>query len=168
MGLSHKTTDRFWAKVRMSLFCWEWTGTHDDLGYGMFRVPRGAPPVQRAHRVSWELRFGPIPPGLIVMHSCDNPSCVNPAHLSLGSHADNNADMVSKGRANHPVGHIGVGRKLNEQAVRSIRARVEGGETKRSLAREFGVHASVISRVCSGKEWGHVSLVPDQSRAGGE
>lgn len=92
---------RFWAKVDRSGECWEWIGKPTTHGYGRLeRAPqgqrRGAPVY--AHRASWELHYGPIPEGLNVLHHCDNPPCVRPTHLFLGTHLDNMADMFAKGR----------------------------------------------------------------------
>jgi hypothetical protein len=96
--------DRFWSKVRRGGTdeCWEWTaGTNDD-GYGVIKVDGRD---TGAHRIAWVLiaRRGPVPDGMVVMHSCDNPPCVNPAHLSLGTVADNNADRHAKGRTVMPT-----------------------------------------------------------------
>lgn len=87
--------DRFWNKVDRSGDCWTWQGSRDRKGYG--RVSVNQRPVL-AHRFSWTLSHGPIPDGLCVLHKCDNPPCVNPEHLFLGTIADNNRDMVAKGR----------------------------------------------------------------------
>ncbi len=89
--------DRFWAKVdRSGPGCWPWMGAHNPRGYGNFAI---GDMTVRASRMAWELSFGPIPDGLWVLHTCDNPPCCNPAHLFLGTHAANMADMKAKGRA---------------------------------------------------------------------
>lgn len=100
---------RFWAKVeRVSGDeCWRWLGAKSSHGYGSAKaLGKNA----RAHRVAYALANGPIPPGVVVMHSCDNPRCCNPAHLSLGSQSSNILDCVTKGRW-HQAGTGGAGRK---------------------------------------------------------
>lgn len=87
--------DRFWAKVDRSGDCWMWTAGRDRNGYGVFRHEARQ---WRAPRVAWTFTYGDIPAGLVVMHSCDNPPCVNPAHLSLGTSGDNARDAARKGR----------------------------------------------------------------------
>lgn len=96
------TADRFWAKVDKTGDCWLWTATRYSNGYGNF-WNRAAGRKVLAHRYSYELAFGPIPIGLVVMHTCDNRICVNPTHLRLGTTADNQADMARKGRGTKPV-----------------------------------------------------------------
>lgn len=90
-------TDRFWAKVDRSGECWLWTASVRRDGYGNFNRGSGDGWVS-AHRFSYELHHGPIPARLLVLHSCDNRRCVNPSHLSLGTHRDNTRDAITKGR----------------------------------------------------------------------
>lgn len=85
----------FWPRVLKTDKCWEWTGGLDRQGYGKFYNQRGAP---RAHRFSYELAFGPIPQGKLVCHHCDNPKCIRPDHLFIGTHKDNTQDAVRKNR----------------------------------------------------------------------
>lgn len=93
--MSKAIEDRFWAKVDRGGECWLWTAGRDSSGYGSLRT--GHTKVS-AHRLSWQLHHGQIPPGQNVLHRCDNPRCVRPDHLFLGTQADNVADMVAKGR----------------------------------------------------------------------
>lgn len=95
---------RFWLKTKKADgdACWEWQSSLSHKGYGMLYLPKPT----KAHRFSWALHFGPIPDGLCVLHRCDNARCVRPDHLFLGTRAENNADMVAKGRYRHsPTGH---------------------------------------------------------------
>lgn len=95
-----KNEERFWAKVAKLgvCSCWEWTGWRKETGYGRVRIDGR---ILYAHRVSWILANGPIPDDLRVLHRCDNPPCVNPDHLFLGTQGDNNADRDAKGRNFH-------------------------------------------------------------------
>jgi hypothetical protein len=92
--------ERFWLRVQKGRSCWEWTGVRNPQGYGVMRVGESN---MQAHRVAWEVANGPIPVGLNALHRCDNPGCVRPDHLWLGTLADNNADMRAKGRHSWPA-----------------------------------------------------------------
>ena len=90
---------RLWRRVARGEACWLWTGNTDAEGYGRIALENGL--VRRTHQAAWIVTYGPIPPGLHVLHECDNPPCVNPAHLWLGTHADNMADRDAKGRGRY-------------------------------------------------------------------
>jgi len=98
--MNQDTIKRFWAKVEKTDNCWLWTGSKRNKGYGAFvYADKNGKVVQgRAHRFSYEIHVGEIPEGLFVLHKCDNPGCVNPDHLFVGTNQDNVTDMVSKGR----------------------------------------------------------------------
>lgn len=144
---------RFWEKVQKTESCWLWTASTAIKGHGHLRID-GA--LVGAHRFSWELHHGPIPDGLFVCHTCDNPPCVNPAHLFLGTSADNATDMVAKGRGKSARGAEHYHTTFTEETVRLIRARAAAGETNRALAAEFGVSRHGIYAIVHRKSWKHV------------
>jgi len=126
---------------------------HD--GYGFFGF-NGR--TSRANRVAWELTYGPIPEGLVVCHRCDNRRCVNPAHLFLGTVADNVRDMDQKGRRRACRGEDRRNAKLTEHHVRVIRYLRDNGVSlsQRRQAEMFGVNHTTIERIGTRREWGHV------------
>lgn len=137
----------FWPKVKRGTpsECWPYHRL-DKLGYGRFNKQG---PYAFAHRTAWIIAHGDIPAGMDVMHSCDNRSCCNVAHLSLGTHDDNMRDMAVKGRS-------GI-RKLNPDQVRDIRAAwATGGVTQVELARQYGLKPQTIGHAIHGKNWKHV------------
>lgn len=156
--------DRFWRKVdkggrvvRSELGrCWEWTRCRSPDGYGRFGLGSAAQGTDYAHRVAWRLVKGEIPRGLFVLHRCDNPACCNPAHLFLGTQADNVADMIAKGRESHATGRKGTahpGAKLSEDAVRDILA---SPNSNGELASKYGVARNTIRRIRRRSIWSHV------------
>lgn len=155
---------RFWRHVekRGEDECWLWrgAGAASGPGYGRFRPgPRDVPMIG-AHVFSWRIaNCRDVPTGHFILHSCDNPSCVNPSHLCLGTPRDNTQDAMRKGRMknyfkngfNSRRGRGPV--KLNDEAVRAIRA---SGSTSGLLASHYGVDRSLIQRIRNGKAWKHV------------
>lgn len=155
-------SDRFEAKVERCLVsgCWLWTDAPDGCGYGRLGLPGNR--MIKAHRLSYELHVGPIPDGLQVLHRCDTPPCVNPAHLFIGTHGDNMADRDRKGRGNYmpppPMpGSRHPRAKLDEAQVAALRARIAAGErvVRTTTAADFGVSISTMSRALAGTTWRH-------------
>jgi hypothetical protein len=99
-------SERFWPKVRKTGGCWEWSAATRLCGYGVLNVLGR---TVDAHRISWELHYGPIPRGMVVCHRCDNPPCVRPDHLFLGTKRDNTHDMLRKGRGKNGTHSYGRG-----------------------------------------------------------
>lgn len=148
--------ERFWRKVTKSESCWIWSGSKRPNGYGTIQRGGKNSPTLLAHRVSCELHHGPIPRGCVVMHSCDNPSCVNPEHLLIGTHKDNTGDMDAKGRrvTIAPLGVQNGKSVLDDDKVRYIRQNPERSHA--ALARELGVGATTVRGVRIGRCWTHV------------
>jgi hypothetical protein len=149
MGMKPKSWDKdkfrnYWA-LAFHTGCWVWLGrkypnTYGRIGYMGSEIC--------AHRLSWILHKGPIPYGLWVLHKCDNPQCVNPDHLFLGTHRDNEDDKVRKGRQMHAEGHYAA--KLSLEQVDYIRCSLKSGV---EMARKFGVSTSLVSMIRSNRIW---------------
>lgn len=169
--------ERFWAKVDKSGgpdACWMWTAGRADTGYGIMCLRHGK--LIGAHRYSYALANGEIADGMEVMHTCDNPACVNPKHLIAGTHAENMADMASKGRSHkelellrgdrnpsrlHPErlarGENHGEAKLTERQVQTIRRLYQsGGVLMRDLGAMFGVTRAAIGYIVNRKTWTHI------------
>lgn len=173
---------RFWQNVQKTDTCWIWTGSVMWKGYGT--ISDGSKQNRkdyRAHRLSYQIHFGEIPDDLKVLHKCDNPICVNPEHLFLGTNADNSADMVAKGRSvkgqkrrpeqivkgerhgsrtkpeSTPRGQSHSAAKLTDAQVIEIRKRyAQGGILQKELAAEYQIGRPVICEILSGKMWKHL------------
>jgi hypothetical protein len=142
---------RFWSKVNKTDTCWLWTGSLNEKGYGKIWF-NGK--MVKSHRVSWVLSGNTIPEGMVICHAsheiCGNRHCVNPAHLRVGTFADNSNDMIADGTTTR--GTKNPTSKLTEEQVRDIRANPEN-KTQRVLAREYGVGECQISLIVSRKRW---------------
>lgn len=186
---SESDEKRFWERVRKSDACWVWVRGcfAGKYSYGAFRA---AGKLRKAHRVSWELANGrPIPPGLMVCHRCDNPPCVRPEHLFLGTNQDNQRDASAKGRSPfgersaprrfperlrrgdahwtraHPEklpdqrGAANRASKLDDAAVLDMRARRAAGEALKVIGADYGVAFQTVSKIVRGQRWTHVVKV---------
>lgn len=135
--------------------CWTWTGTNNGNGYGVIQLSRGN--FVRAHRAIYEFFVGDIPEGKFLCHRCDNPQCVNPAHLFPGSAADNTRDMISKGRqqdySSAPKGSDHHAAKLSVADVQAIRA---SSASTKELSAQYGVNIWSIQNVRARRTWKHL------------
>lgn len=142
---------RFWMQVKSSRDnCWEWLAYKIRGGYGSFRIGRR---TYLAHRISYSISNGHVPAGLYVCHRCDNPSCVNPSHLFVGTQTDNMADCARKGRAASRAGEFNGNSTLRVSQVLDVRSRVAAGESGASVARLYGVDRSTINDIIRQRTW---------------
>lgn len=172
--IDEKIIDRFWNKVSKTDGCWFWTASCGRFGYGQL-VARFEGGQRRwlAHRLSWVIHFGEIPfgagyHGTCVLHKCDNPKCVRPDHLFLGSSADNARDMVAKGRFKPPCPHgaDSPSAKLTAKQVLDIRL---DSRKRIELAKIYHVHYNTIAQIKRGEKWkrlicehGHINNLGDK------
>jgi hypothetical protein len=168
-ALTPQEIERFWSKVHRPTdadSCWIWHGTTDQQGYGLFTVCRR---MLKAHRVSYFLATGTDPAAMLVCHTCDNPPCVNPSHLFLGTAGDNLSDCISKGRfvngrpRAHPETIVRGERchlaKLTEQKVRELRSldpRPYGRDEEITVARKYGISRNSLRNVIFRRTWKHI------------
>lgn len=141
--------DRFWPKVSKTETCWLWTGANSGRKwpYGLLGTKRGGP-LLKAHHVSWEMHYGPVPIGKWVLHKCDVTLCVRPDHLFIGTAAINTADMVIKGRC--------ATEKLTQEEVDQIRSRYAPGKiSMAALGEQYGVSQGAIWFIVHGRSWRH-------------
>jgi len=150
--------EKFWSRVnrdgptmpRMDTPCWVWTGER-SAGYGRIMID---PLPVGAHRFAWTLANGPIPDGLFILHACDNPPCVNPAHLRPGTDRENVGDMIARGRRYQPpsAGILNSRAKLTPNEVREIRA-IGNSEPRTHLAARYGVCPKTIRQILRREIW---------------
>lgn len=170
MKTKASATDRFWANVEKSDGCWLWKGNTATGGYGGIMV-KGI--LWRAHRFSWVLANGEIPDGLLVCHKCDNPACVRPDHLFIGTSSDNQRDCAAKGRQysqRHPeksslhrpeirasqVGECNAAAKLRTEDVITMRALMDQGATVDGMIEMFGISRTQVNAIKRRAAWKHI------------
>jgi hypothetical protein len=152
--------ERFWPKVAKLLdwsACWIWLASKERIAkgkYGTFKLKSYV--TSRAHRVAYALYYGRSPGELLVCHTCDNPQCVNPSHLFLGTVQDNSDDMVRKGRASKQDqrGERNKAAKLSAEQIETIRDLIRANLTNTAIAARYGVTHQAISRIRRGRSWG--------------
>lgn len=163
------TVKRFWEKVAKTETCWLWTASKREKGYGAFVWANddGTVVQGRAHRFSWILHRGAIPAGMCILHACDTPACINPDHLFVGTKADNNRDMLEKGRrilggqrlrergerGKYPTAEAHPGAKLTSAGATQMRADHAGGMSMSACAKKHGVSVTAVFRVVHSLTW---------------
>lgn len=144
---------RFIERIEITKNCWLWNGYKNNCGYGEFKVNNR---MTKAHRFSWSYYYGEIPSGLCVLHSCDNPGCVNPEHLFLGTPKDNAIDRQKKDRGHRPRGEQCANAKLKNEDVIKIRNRINNNETVMKIAKDYNVSWTTINSIKKQKTWSHI------------
>lgn len=157
MAVRRPLAERFMEKhaVGDPSECWEWSGCRDPNGYGRISVNNRS---VVATRVAWQLAHGAPPPSMSVCHRCDNPPCVNPAHLFLGTHAENMADREAKGRGRQPNGERNAKAKLTADCIEPIIRCSRAGVDNAQLGRWFGVATQSIAAIVHRRTWRHVEV----------
>lgn len=143
--------DKFWVNVIKTDSCWLWNGVKDDSGYGLLCIDSNR---SRAHRYSYTIHNGLIPKGLLVRHSCDNPSCVNPDHLSLGTHKDNKMDSILKLRHAH---HESNGRAvITTEIALKVKDMITNGSSPLKISEKLGISKYIVIDIKRGKTWNNL------------
>lgn len=152
--INDRVTSMFWERVSKTDGCWIWSGNRSPRGYGRIKV-KGI--TRLAHRFSWALHYGLPPSDMMVCHTCDNPSCVNPSHLFIGTAKDNAKDMIDKGRKVIVKGDDVYNAKLtNQDVVEMRRVYSLGQKTAAEIAVDYGVTKEVARNAIKGITWKHV------------
>ena len=146
--------ERFFKKIKKTKTCWEWTACLNHFGYGMMGLGGRLDGIERAHRVSWIIHYGVIQKKRLVLHKCDNPKCVNPKHLYIGTQKNNIDDMIKRKRYNNACGENSFKHKLTKKQVLLIKNDSRSGLV---IAKEYGVTHQSIYDIKNGKSWKHLN-----------
>jgi hypothetical protein len=155
-GSKEAPIQRFWRQVEITDGCWIWTGYRNASGYGRMRIHGIGRAMIFAHHISYEIHHGPVPDGGWVLHHCDNPPCIRPDHIYLGTPKQNSQDAVTRGRRPDVRGENNGFSKLTEAGVREIRRRAEAGEKVGSIAKDLGMSYPGVRDIIIRRNWPHV------------
>lgn len=149
------TLAAFFAKVRVGeRGCWVWIGATARFGYGCIRVNQR---LHSAHRLSYHWFVGELTPDVVVRHKCDNPACVNPAHLQAGSHRDNVYDTIARGRKVQVRGErVGTAKLATDDVIEIRRLVASRALSRRAIGRLFGISHTQVSYIADRKSWRHL------------
>lgn len=169
--LEQKYIDRFWTYVKVAEpdACWTWTAAKTKTGHGYFNVKLNNQFKQiGAHKVSVMIQGITIPLGTVVMHLCDNPSCVNPRHLRIGTYSDNVQDMLSKGRDNYSHGQKRYNAAITDDIAKKIKTEaiiisgIPGRKTNKTnfneIAKKYNVSRDIVSNIANNRGWKHINV----------
>lgn len=158
MKVTKENINNFWKRVEKTDNCWIWRGGVNSRGYGNFAFRKNGKVINnRAHRFAYILSEGKVPLNLMVCHKCNNPLCVRPDHLYMGSGSDNVQDAIISGLWNPPQGEKNGMSKLTEKEVRKIRKMFASGNYyQKELANIFGVMRENISQIVNKRSWAHI------------
>lgn len=163
LDLARAQARRFWSKVERVGACWLWRAAVDKDGYGKFQLtlrsrrPSGQVAQQhlRAHRLAWELWFGPAPADLLALHACDTPACVNPLHITFGTQKRNREECRDRGRTAR--GERNGNRRFTEADVTRMRALSAAGQALPEIGEAFGCDPRTVYSIVQRRTWGHVA-----------
>lgn len=153
--MNRSDPERIFSRIRITeRGCWEYLRGRSSKGYGVVSVNNKA---TSTHCLAYELRVGLIPDGMCVLHQCDNPPCINPAHLFLGTRGENNTDRERKGRSDDRRGELNPGHRLTESQVVEIHNRRVSGDSLQAIADAYGITRNYVTSILSGDAWPHVA-----------
>jgi len=158
MGARKKLFIRLWAKidVKGEDECWNWIGAKNKQGYGSIGIG-DSKRVGSAHKLVYIFFYGD-PGDMLVLHTCDNPSCCNPRHLKIGTHTDNASDKIEHGRAAYQKGEHAPNVKLSEKAVKEIKRLISEGVSQKEIARRYNIWSGTVRQIERGQTWSHVKI----------